>query len=379
MAEAREHGSTTGVPPGATTASAAIKAVRDNADAIFTWRYDRERPQLSSLYQRAVVSQWNSETDLDWDTDVDPERLATEMLDDLVPPIVRAAAAVPGSPIASWTDNEFTALGVELLRARTSQFMHGEQGAMLVAAKLVETVPWVEAKYLAATQTIDEARHTEVFARYLSSKLGEAYPCNADLESQLTALVEDSRWDISYLGMQIVIESLALAAFGSLHRITKEPLLRSILRYIMADEARHVAFGVLSLRELYRELSSAELKERQEFLLESSLSQQKRAFMPEMWERLGVPIPPLLTALAAAAASGADRGFYATFPQQFYAKLVPNVRKLGLLDANNGWLRRKWQEEGLLEFEYWEDPLSEEDAERAVNGSAPALPSEILT
>ncbi len=349
-------------------ASASVRAVRDNADAVFTWRYERDRPQLAMLYQRGVVSQWNSDADLDWSTDVDPERLATDMLDDLVPPIVRVAATVPGSPISSWRDREFTALAVELLRARTSQFMHGEQGAMMVAAKLVETVPWIDAKYLAATQAIDEARHTEVFARYLTTKLEGGYACNADLENQLTALIEDSRWDIAYLGMQIVIESLALAAFGSLHGMTREPLLKKMLRYIMADEARHVAFGVLALKELYGELSSAELKERQEFLLESSLSQQARSFMPEMWERLGVPIPPLLAALAEAAASGADRGFYATFPQRFYAKLVPNVRKLGLLDANDGWLRDRWRDAGLLAFEFWED-----GAEDAGTADVPSL------
>ncbi|HEX2047647.1 MAG TPA: ferritin-like domain-containing protein [Acidimicrobiales bacterium] len=351
--------------------AATIKAVHDNADAVFTWRYERDRPKLANLCQRAVASQWNSETDLDWSTDVDPERLAAEMSADLVPPIVRAAAEVPGSPIANWGEPEFNALGVELLRARTSQFMHGEQGAMMVAAKLVETVPWIDAKYLAATQTIDEARHTEVFARYLTTKLEGGYPCNLDLEQQLTALVGDSRWDISYLGMQIVIESLALAAFGSLHGMTREPLLKTMLRYIMADEARHVAFGVISLGELYVHLSSAELRERQEFLLEASLSQQARSFMPEMWERLGVPIPPLLAALAEAAASGADRGFYATFPQQFYAKLVPNVRRLGLLDANDGWLRNRWRDAGLLAFEFSDDTSRADDlvGERAMAAS----------
>lgn len=342
--------------PSTVDAAETIKAVEDASEAIFTWRYGRDRPELVKLYNRAVASQWSAEADLDWSIDVDPEKLARDMGHVLVPPIVHAAAAVPGSPIASWGEKEFTALGVELLRARASQFMHGEQGAMIVAAKLVKTVPWVDAKYLAATQTIDEARHTEVFARYLDTKLGDAYPCNRDLEQQLTALVEDSRWDIAYLGMQIVIESLALAAFGSLYQLTEEPLLKRLLRYVMGDEARHVAFGVISLSELYGGLTSAELKDRQEFLLEASLSQQSRAFMPEMWERLGVPIPPLLAALAEAAATGADRGYYATFPQQFYARLVPNVRRIGLLDANDGWLRQRWREVGLLDFEFAPDP-----------------------
>ena len=149
--------------------------------------------------------------------------------------------------------------------------MHGEQGAMMTAAKIVETVPWIDAKYYASTQTMDEARHTEVFARYLSSKLGEAYPMSPFLKEQIWSLLEDSRWDIAYLGMQIVIESLALAAFGDMLRRTQEPLLRKLLRYVMADEARHVAFGVLTLSEFYSSLGSAELRERQEFLLDNTL------------------------------------------------------------------------------------------------------------
>ena len=43
--------------------------------------------------------------------------------------------------------------------------MHGEQGALLCTAKIVETVPWIDAKYYAATQVMDEARHVEVFSR----------------------------------------------------------------------------------------------------------------------------------------------------------------------------------------------------------------------
>src|SRR5690606_8985814 len=129
-----------------------------------------------------------------------------------------------------------------------------------------ETVPWIDARYYAATQTMDEARHTEVFAKYLHTKLGDSYPIGPFLDEQLTAVMEDSRWDIAYLGMQIVIESLALAAFGSMLRTIDEPLLRKLLRYVLADEARHVAFGVLSLSEYYQELTEAELKDRQEFL-----------------------------------------------------------------------------------------------------------------
>ena len=129
--------------------------------------------------------------------------------------------------------------------------MHGEQGALICTAQIVETVPWIDAKYYAATQVMDEARHVEVFARYLDTKLSGHYPINAHLEMLLDDIIADSRWDMTYLGMQIMVEGLALAAFGFLHQMTTEPLLKKLLRYVMSDEARHVAFGVLSLQEYY--------------------------------------------------------------------------------------------------------------------------------
>ena len=259
---------------------AAVKIVEDHAARVYTWNYERSRPQLVTLYNKAMASQWNSVTDLDWSTEVDPERLVEPGSAGMQ--IIRSAAAAPGSPIAAWTDKEFTALGVEMFKANISQFMHGEQGAMMVAAKIVETVPWIDAKYYASTQTMDEARHTEVFAKYLETKVGSAYPMSPFLEAQIMALIEDSRWDIAYLGMQIVIESLALAAFGDMLRRTTEPLLKKLLRYIMSDEARHVAFGVLSLKEYYSELSDGELKDRQEFLLENTLRNRARSTTPEI-------------------------------------------------------------------------------------------------
>jgi hypothetical protein len=335
---------------------ATIKIVHDHADRIFLWNYDRSRTQLVTLYNKAMASQWSSVTELDWATDVDPESLVD--FDTPLMQLTRAAREVDGSPLASWGDKELTALGVEALKANLSQFMHGEQGAMMTAAKIVETVPWIDAKYYAATQTMDEARHTEVFAKYLHTKVGEAYPMSPFLEEQITALLEDSRWDIAYLGMQIVIESLALAAFGNMLRTTEEPLLRKLLRYVMSDEARHVAFGVLSLAEYYQGLTEAELKDRQDFLIENTLRNRARSTTPEIWERMGVKAEEVYPAIAEAANRIKIHPF-AGFQRAFFAKLVPNVRKLGLLDANDGHLRRHWAEAGLLEFEFADDTGSD--------------------
>jgi len=357
----------------------AIHVIKDHADRLFLWDYERERGQLVTLYNKAMASQWSSVTDLDWSTDVDPERLVAEQDSPLLA-VTRLAGRLPGSPLATWSEKEYSQLGIEFFKASLSQFMHGEQGAMMVAAKIVETVPWIDAKYYAATQTMDEARHTEVFAKYLHTKLGEAYPMGPALEAQITALLEDSRWDIAYLGMQIVIESLALAAFGDMLRRTEEPLLRKLLRYVMSDEARHVAFGVLSLNEFYKELTSAELKERQEFLCDNTLRSRSRSATPEVWERAGVDVEKVLPFVFEAAGKiGKDP--FAGFQRGFFAKLVPNVRKLGLLDANDGYLRQRWEAEGLLEFEFADDTGSDYEvydavaADRAAAAAAAAVAS----
>jgi hypothetical protein len=350
--------------PGRHDVEAAVQIIEDHADRVFLWDYERDRGQLVTLYNKAMGSQWNSVTDLDWSIEVDPERLVLEQESPLLE-VARVAGTLPGSPMAAWGDAEYTQLGIELFKANLSQFMHGEQGAMMTAAKIVETVPWIDAKYYASTQTMDEARHTEVFAKYLRTKLGDAYPMSPFLKSQIWSLLEDSRWDIAYLGMQIVIESLALAAFGDMLRRTQEPLLRKLLRYVMSDEARHVAFGVLTLAEFYGDLSEAELRERQEFLVDATLNSRARATTPEVWERMGTTaeeVMPFILEAAQKSKVNPMRGF----ARGFFAKLVPNVRKLGLLDANRGYLREKWGEAGLLEFEFADDTGSDYESYDAV-------------
>lgn len=360
---------TPATPPGApelpspAEMSATFKLIEDNAQKIFTWKYDREREQLVTLYNKAMASQWNSVTELDWATEVDPEREANH--DHPTVQLARKVAEAPGSPLKNWGEKEYRHLALELQKANLSQFMHGEQGAMMVAAKIVETVPWIDAKYYASTQTMDEARHTEVFAKYLHEKLGDAYPMGPFLEDQITVLLEDGRWDIAYLGMQIIIESLALAAFGDMLRTTQEPLLKKLLRYVMADEARHVAFGILSLGEYYQELTDAELKDRQEFMVENTLRSRSRASTPEVWERMGVSFEELMPFFVEAV-QATGRSPLGSFQRGFFAKLVPNTRKLGLLDRNGGYLREQWGAAGLMEFEFADDTASDYESYDAV-------------
>src|SRR6478609_4875276 len=266
-----------------------IHAVEADFDSIFTWDYGRSRPALVKLYEKAKTSQWNASTDLDWSIDVDPEKIGSELGGGGTQRF-QALREAEGSPVKHFGEKEWRQVSVELQNSLLSQFMHGEQGALLCTARIVETVPWIDAKYYAATQVMDEARHVEVFARYLDEKLGRQYGINDNLKSILNDILSDPRWDIAYLGMQIMVEGLALAAFGLMHMITTEPLIKKLLRYVMSDEARHVAFGVLSLQEYYTELSDAEIGERQEFAFEAAVRMRDRFLQQEVWERMGVPV-----------------------------------------------------------------------------------------
>ena len=331
--------------------------VPDNCPAEFTWDYDKgAKPQLDKLYEKAKKAQWNGQTDLDWSIDVDQEKVVMNNAEANQDQMLWGQADLSGTVLDSWGDKEWLIFGVENQNWLLSQFMHGEQGALLCTAKIVETVPWIDAKYYAATQVMDEARHVEVFSKYLDTKLSGHYPMNGHLGLLLDDIVSDSRWDMTYLGMQIMVEGLALAAFGFMHQLTQEPLLKQMLRYVMADEARHVAFGVLSLQELYSELSASEMRERQEFAFEAAVRMRDRLRSQEVWDRMGVPWNDVVTLMGRQDPNQDD------FQILLFSKIVPNLRKLGLLDAADGWLRQKFTEMGVIAFENLSDSTEDEDA-----------------
>ena len=342
----------------------AVHAVRDQADAIFTWEYEKgARPKLNRLYEKAKTAMWNAETDLPWDTEVDQERVVVNNA--LHAGGLGAGIDTTGTCFERWGDREWIRLGVESQNWTLSQFLHGEQGALVCTAKIVESVPWLDAKYYAATQVMDEARHVEVFARYLDTKLSGHYPINAHLKMLLDDILADSRWDMTYLGMQIMVEGLALAAFGFIHQLTTEPLLKQLLRNVMRDEARHVAFGVLSLQEHYAGLSAAELRERQEFAFEAAVRMRDRFLQQEVWDRMGLPVKEAVALVSQAPERKA-------FQAMLFSKIVPNCRKLGLLDAADGWLRQRFTELGVIGFEHWADTGEEHEMFALAEGAEEA-------
>jgi hypothetical protein len=282
----------------------------------FSWDYRSSSPELRKLYAKSKDKQWNASLDIDWSIDVDPEDPGG--LSEYLP--VMAADA-----FESFTPAQRRDAGRVFNTWLTSQFLHGEQGALLATSKLVAQVPDTSAKLYGATQVMDEARHVEVYGRYLLEKLEDVHPINPNLQQLLELIIADPRWDVTYLGMQIIVEGLALAAFGLIHQFATEPLIKQITRYVMADEARHVAFGALALSGYYDELTTAERTERQDFVLEASWLMRDRFLATEVWERLGIPPSDGLL-------DASRSPMMQMFQRVLFAKITPNLNKVGLMD-----------------------------------------------
>jgi hypothetical protein len=253
--------------------------MRASHDAWFDFRYQGDYPEMYDLYRRAVQNQWDGDTQLDWATDVDPRNPEQPVFPlELVP---LAGLAEHGIRLNKDEQLRFVH---DFSSWLLSQFMHGEQGALFASAQVTESVRWVDGKFYGATQVMDEARHLEVFLRYLESKLGKLYQVNDNLFTIMDALMRDSRWDMKFLGMQIMVEGLALGAFSMMYQATREPLLKELLRYVIQDEARHVHYGVLALKRHFAELSSAELREREDWTFEVACLMRDRFLAHEIYD-----------------------------------------------------------------------------------------------
>jgi hypothetical protein len=186
----------------------------------------------------------------------------------------------------------------------------------------------MDGKLYGSTQVMDEGRHVEVFHRYLSRRLEKLYEINDNLYVILDALMTDSRWDIKFLGMQIMVEGLALGAFGSIRAATGDPLLQQLLDFVMADEARHVHFGVVALREYYRTgLTASQRAEREEWVFEMAVLMRNRFLAHEFYEEYYAHTMTRRAWDKAVSGSGLIR----SFQQAMLRQILPNLEKIGLL------------------------------------------------
>jgi hypothetical protein len=289
--------------------------VAGGGETVFTWEYDEGRDKLLNLYEKGKSKQWNSRERIDWSTPVDLDN-----------PIGGPEAYVPiyGSDIwEKMGQQDRNQLFHHMASWQFSQFLHGEQGALICASKIVQTVPDIDSKFYAATQVVDEARHVETYSRFLHEKLELAYPINQHLKALLDDVVGDSRWDMTYLGMQVLIEGLALAAFGLIRDIAENPLARAVNAYVMEDEARHVAFGRLALRDFYPQLTERERSEREEFCVEACYLMRDRFLAEELWGNLGLPVDECLKFVRNSEAQ-------LQFRSLLFTRIVPTLKDIGL-------------------------------------------------
>jgi len=308
-------------------------------DAIFNWTYRRDHAELAKLYELAKVNQWNGSTLLDWTIDVDPHDNDRPLL----PYKLMPTTALPEWDGLPQREKEIQRHAI--MAWFLSQFLHGEQGALLAAAQVVNAVPWVDAKLFGSTQVMDEGRHFEVFYRYLHEKLEKIYPVNDNLYVILDSLMSDSRWDFKFLGMQIMVEGLALGAFRLIFDLTEEPLLKKLLEYVIRDEARHVRYGVLALATYYKnELSEYERIEREDWAFEVSLLMRNRFLAHEFYDEYYAH---------KLSRQEWDRFVYRSemmrhFHKVMFARIVPNLKAIGLLTDR---IRPRYEKIDLLKYE----------------------------
>jgi hypothetical protein len=329
-----------------TAATTPIEHLQVPQDLTYNWQYDATRIRLVRLYENAKRDQWNATERLDWSIDVDPH---SELVPDL-------AIGIYGSEI--WqrlTPREIERLRHEAITWQLCQFLHGEQGALLATAQIVDTVPWFEGKQYGATQVMDEARHVEAYRRFVREKLQHEYPVNPQLKTLLDAILSDSRWDFKFLGMQIMVEGLALAAFGTMRDTTNNPLLRDLTAAVIEDESRHVAFGVLSLREFCADLNERERAEREDFIYEAAVLMRDRILNREVWATMGFDVEECVRL-------SMDSPIAKEFRRRLFSKIVPNVRSLGLLSERQ---RARFAALGVLEYEHGSTSDQDHMAEEA--------------
>jgi hypothetical protein len=314
----------------------------------FNWDYDDTRDRLLTLYEKGKEKQWNAQTRLDWSVAVDPRSPANGP--DYYIPIF-------GSDIwQGMTEDQRADVRHHIGSWMNSQFLHGEQGALICASKIVQTVPDVDSKFYAATQVMDEARHVEMYAKYVNDKLELAYPINKDLKALLNQVIADERWDMTYLGMQVIIEGLALAAFSLIRDFSEEPLSKAINTYVMQDEARHVAFGRLALRDYYPQLSHAELDEREEFVVEACELMRNRFMAQEVWERMDLDVDRCMAYVE-------ESEMTQEFRKMLFSRIVPTVKDIGLWGSK---VRKAYEDMGVLQYQDIDpDELSTQDEQLA--------------
>jgi rubrerythrin len=294
--------------------------------AYFRHIYDGDHPEMRRLYEQAKRDQWNAATDIDWARPLagDGGLIADDLVD------------IHGTKF--W-DRLSPAERVELNRRvsqwRLSTLVHGEHGAILVCSQIVENVQGQDAKLFQATQVVDEARHNEVLQRYLALRLdGQTYPLAGNVRELFDTLLGTSSWYLKTIGLQLVAETFAVSLFKMLAESSKDEVLREVCRRILADEARHMGFGMLSLPAVVEDATEAERHEMQDFAVWALARTLTGIFPQPAYEDMGfsrAEIDEIRRLRRGRAAGGDETAFRKFFRRDLHTALVRNLQKIGLL------------------------------------------------
>ena len=298
----------------------------------YNWDYTDADTRIKKLYELGKKLNWNGSIDLDWDNHIGKDEF----------PMKAELIARMEGPLSMLPEDQKLQYMRHDQAWALSQFLHGEQGALLVASQLVSCAPTYQAKLYAASQTFDEARHVEVFNRYIRSVHGMEYPINKNLKALIDKILTDPRWDLKFIGMQIIIEGLALAAFQTTKETTNCPLLRQLVHYVIRDEARHVTFGVNYLEEFLQTLTEEELEDRAMFCYEACVIMRDRIInteLPAKWFNMSEDdIRELI----------ANDETNDQFRNLLFTRVLPNLKRIGLLTDT---VKPLYEELGLLQYQ----------------------------
>jgi hypothetical protein len=293
--------------------------------AIFDNDYETRDQDMRNLYEKAKRDQWNASVDIKWEQDFNPEKgILPEGLIDIY-----------GTKYwERMSNSERLELNRHFSAWRISQLMYGEQFAMLVCSQLVNILPTIDSKFFMSTQVVDEARHSEVLSRYLLDKIGVTYPLTSSLKNLFDRILEMPQWYLKTVGTQLVAETLAVSLFRMLEQHSPDPLISSICKRILADESRHMGFGMLSLPEQMQELSEKERDEVEDFACEAAAGLLGGQFPREAYEAVGfskAEIDDIKQMRYAIAQKNEYVFFRKYFKKDFHASLWNNLARCGLM------------------------------------------------
>ena len=315
-----------------TTIDDIIEIFNTPLQGAYNWDYSSIDGRIRKLYQLGKELNWNQETDLNWNQQYSKDQYP---MDASFNPFMGYA------PFETMSDEQKLRFSWHYQAWTISQFLHGEQGALLVASQLVSCAPTFDAKLYASSQTFDEARHVETFNRYLQEKIQIMYPITPHLKMLVDKILADARWDLKFIGMQIVIEGLALAAFNTMRMTCLDPLLKELIYLVTRDEARHVTFGVNYLEYIVKHLSEDEIEERAQFAYEACVVMRERLIATEVFAEFGWDVE-------AARKHMLDSSVMQYFNNFLFTRIIPNLARIGLLTAT---VRPKFEALGILQYE----------------------------